>query len=278
MEDTHSRRQSWLELLDDDLDSKTDIKIEPLDERLENESTTNIEIENASVNDQTNSSGPMAMDVDLSSVKSEPSDPMHDVESSNSAEIGAAEVKSEPVDHALLGAESGWSKLVESTSEEKLTPGKFTFAQICAKTSNSPTVPVPVNVPTKAEPQGADSESSSSSFASPEKRERKRSLFPEEPKAKESFGILDEKIMESPCKDIREIMTNIHMDSPLKQDENQDTSGVRRSSPWLKSLVKKSGDLRDALRSPNKGDGSRKRTREHSKGIESPANKIAHVS
>ncbi|XP_034244447.1 uncharacterized protein LOC117647066 [Thrips palmi] len=272
MEETHSRRKSWVELLEDETDTPSSIKIEPIDESKESETFLENEPKIEEVKEENVFDDTTKMDIDLNSIKSECPDSSHPVVSSDHAQSDTVYIKSEPVDDALLGSEPGWSKLVESASEEKVTPGKFTFAQICAKTSNSPSVAV-----TKEEPPSTDSESTSSSFTSPEKRGRKRSLFPDGLQTKESFGILDEKTMESPCKDIREIMTNIHMDSPLKQDENEDTSGVHRPSPWRKSLAK-CGDLRDALRSPNKGDGSRKRTREHSKSTESPANKIAHVS
>lgn len=268
-----SRRKSWVELLEVETDLKTSIKIEAIDERTENEEVIegDVQADDVDVKDIKTEifecHDPSPMDVDLSSVPLEVSNPD---ESSSHVLSGAVDVKSEPLEDVPVSLESVRTKVVESASEETLTPGKLTFAQICAKTSNSPTVAVSV----KVEPKGlGNTETTSSSFASPEKKERKRSLFPEEPVSKESFGILDEKNMDSPCKDIREIMTNIHMDSPLKQDENE---GARRLSSKLKSL-KSRGDLRDALRSPNK-DGSRKRTREHSKSVDSPANKIAHVS
>ncbi|KAK3925100.1 Histone RNA hairpin-binding protein [Frankliniella fusca] len=207
------------------------------------------------------------MEVDKVKVKEEPMD------------VDKVKIKEEPMENRLEDSkfvpETIHVKKEKRDSDEEtgrgLTPGKLTFAEICAKSSNSPGMVI------KSEPKDLKISSSRKSFSSPEKKERKRSLFPEGPAESESFGILDEKNMESPCKDIREIMTNIHMDSPIKQDENADSTCTRRTSP-RKAVLLKGRDLRDALRSPNKGDGSRKRTREKSKGQDSPAPKIPHVS
>lgn len=275
------RRKSWADIVDEDEGSLAS------DNPENGGKTTNILIKKELVDTMTeepstrlNDLAPM--DVDISTVKSEPADDDEVLDSnskqdctgrtshqSDQMETCNVQIKSEPKeDLNFKGAEYGWSELLEAEAEtdDKLTPGKLTFAQICAKTSKSPAV--------KAEPQDTDCTNANSS---PERKDRKRSLFQEEAKGKESFGILDEQSMDSPCKDIREIMTNIHMDSPIKQDENEDTTSARRSSP-RKAVLLKCRDLRDALRSPNKGDSSRKRTREKSKGLESPATKIAHVS
>lgn len=270
MTESRSSRKSWLEVMEDEEFEresaspavKSKVKTEPADKRTNSKCSR----EDSTVD--------QPMDVDKVVVKLEP---MEDIPEEKEAKSGSVRVKKEKKEKGaevkLKGAESGWASLVHVKEEEKtnLTPGKLTFAQICAKSSNSPVMAIKSETEDKIKPN------SSKSYSSPEKKERKRSLFPDKSSDSESFGILDEKIMESPCKDIREIMTNIHMDSPLKQDENADTTGTRRTSPRKAVLLKKR-DLRDALRSPNKGEGSRKRTREKSKGQESPATKIPHVS
>lgn len=259
-------RKSWLDLLEETGEetkesSAAKVKKEPLDGTAE---------QTCQVKPPKDELAPMEVDDVIIKTESQ-NDPVQRETNVDSA----SKVKSEPDDELeFSGAESGWTKLVEESKDDDstLTPGKFTFAQICAK--NSPAASLP-----RAEPEEEDSNSkdSSSGLSSPEKRERKRSLFPDKTKREESFGILDEQSMDSPCKDIRDIMTNIHMDSPLKQDENEDTTGVRRSSP-RKAVVLKSRDLREALRSPNKASANRKRTRETGRSHESPAPKMPHVS
>ncbi|KAJ1521332.1 hypothetical protein ONE63_003008 [Megalurothrips usitatus] len=254
MEEPH-RRKSWVDMLEDDgAKPKTEIKTEPLDRDITAE-PSRLDV---------------PMDTEPAKVKTEPLESPMDTEDFEDCPVRVKQEGTESEEGTSLeGAESGWSKLVQTTEENKpLTPGRLTFAQICAKTSNSPVVSVKTEPEEKSEP------------ASPEKRDRKRSLFQNGAKEQESFGILDEQSMDSPCKDIREIMTNIHMDSPIKeekQDENEDITTTRRTSP-RKAILLKSRDLREALRSPNKGDSSRKRTRETSKGQDSPANKIPNVS
>lgn len=249
-----------MEMLEDD-EVDTD-KMESISEAVESEEKApNSTVQKVKVE---------AMELEPDNIKSEPlmeAPAIHELPVKIKMETEVTE------DLNFAGAEAGWASLTTAQPDNStLTPGRLSFAQVCAKNSNSPVISV------KTEPKDDETEEIDSYFTSPEKKGRKRSLFPEGPRGKESFGILDEQNIDSPSKDIREIMTNIHMDSPMKQDENEDTTSTRRSSP-RKAVLLKSRELRDALKSPNKDKSdSRKRTRESSKTQDSPATKMAHLS
>jgi len=175
--------------------------------------------------------------------------------STNAVKEVKTEVKTEQKTAIPMeGAEDEWAAFAEPAEE---VPKRPTFAEICAKNAS----PAPVIQTIVEKPA-----------VSPSKKQRKRSLFPEDSvdSKKEVFGILDENSVDSPSKDIRKIMKNIHMDSPKRKDsENIDSVSTRKKAVAVRR------DLRDETSKPMT---LRKRTRESTKSSESPLPKMAHIS